>query len=169
MIKHLSSFNDGYKACDLLFVYGSLKKGSWNNHVLGDAELLGDYVTAEAGWMTNVGFPYMIFSGDIDECGMRSTQMGNGCEPYHQRCASGELYYTKDRRIKRRLDLLEGEGSHYRRRSKLVRPVLAKCYSSEIEATIYTPCDIHSALMNDACGEEKLDSEGYQKYWKWTG
>ena len=45
------------------FVYGSLKNGFWNNHVLRDSIRVGKAVTKAKFLLTDVGFPYMVPEG----------------------------------------------------------------------------------------------------------
>jgi gamma-glutamylcyclotransferase (GGCT)/AIG2-like uncharacterized protein YtfP len=79
-----------------VFVYGTLKKGYGNSHLLRNAEFVGHGYTIETYRMFNVGFPI------IREC-----EDGN---PVY-----GEVYEVDDQTLKN-LDRLENEGVMYDRK-----------------------------------------------------
>ena len=80
------------------FVYGSLKKGHWNNSVLGDSEFLGRG-TARGYDLVDLGsFPAVY----------RASYNGD------KKLVSGELYQIDEGTLER-LDWLEGNGSFYQR------------------------------------------------------
>lgn len=51
------------KRC-LLFVYGTLKKGKHNNHILQNSELLGEFRTERKYTLFDGGFPIVERSGN---------------------------------------------------------------------------------------------------------
>lgn len=83
-----------------VFVYGTLKRGFWNNHAfLGTAAFLGEAVSvADCFHMYDGGFPYVT---------------NNGISRI-----KGELYEFEDERILAGLDRLEGVPTHYVRVEK---------------------------------------------------
>jgi len=87
-----------------VFVYGSLKKGYWNNSLLKESQLLFEATTVYGGYgMVDLGsFPAVIKGGDFR--------------------VSGEVYKVDDRTLQR-LDALEGNGSFYNREEVLVEPL----------------------------------------------
>jgi len=85
----------------LVFVYGTLKRGFWNNYLLEDAEFLGEGTTLEKFKLFTVGFPYAV----PDKSGLP---------------LRGEVYRVCKGTLKR-LDRLEGYPSHYRRKEVEVR------------------------------------------------
>ena len=88
----------------LVFVYGSLKSGHWNNYILQSSKLLGKYLTSDKYLLTNVGFPYLI-----PEDRLTGDRKGAG------RPVIGEVYEVTEEGVLARLDALEGEGYHYSR------------------------------------------------------
>ena len=82
---------------ELIFAYGSLKRGFYNHHILVEGEFLGKAQTKERFSMVSFGtYPAAI---KID---------GNGFY------LLGELYRVTGKALKE-LDDLEGEGSFYKR------------------------------------------------------
>lgn len=49
-----------YNFCNLVFVYGSLQTGCWNNHLLLSSDYMWDDVTEGRFVLTDIGFPYAI-------------------------------------------------------------------------------------------------------------
>ena len=107
-----------------IFVYGSLRKGLHNHHLLeeGGAVLLGDFESEEKLFMIGLrsgAYPYVID------------------EPVHQSCQlttiKGEVYEVSYDLIQR-LDLFEGHPHHYTRTPIIVyqedrfKPVIAYTY-----------------------------------------
>jgi gamma-glutamylcyclotransferase (GGCT)/AIG2-like uncharacterized protein YtfP len=80
----------------LVFVYGTLKRGFWNNYLLEGSELLGEGTTLERFSLYTVGFPYAVPDG--------------GGLPLR-----GEVYRVDEETLKR-LDALEGYPNHYKRK-----------------------------------------------------
>ncbi|WP_041440137.1 gamma-glutamylcyclotransferase [Thermovibrio ammonificans] len=96
-----------------LFVYGSLKRGYWNNRLLRKCRYLGTGVTKEPFKLYSVGFPYAV----PDSRGLP---------------VKGEVYEV-DLKTLKDLDNLEGCPNHYKR--KLVEVELAS--KQTVEAYIY--------------------------------
>lgn len=95
----------------LVFVYGSLKKGHWNHHVLGDSVLVGTAVTKEAFVLTDCGFPYAI----------ESKHARTATESLTERPIVGEVYHITSEATLARLDALEGvRSNHYNRNIAMV-------------------------------------------------
>lgn len=84
----------------LVFVYGTLKKGFYNNPYLVYAKYLGEFETSEANYrMIDLGsFPGVV------------KMSGDETEGY----IAGELYEVDDNTLKS-LDVLEGNGQLYNR------------------------------------------------------
>ena len=83
-----------------IFVYGTLKRGHGNHHLLETATFLGVAVTAPEFTMLRLGgFPGIVRSGETE--------------------IKGELYEVDDATL-RRLDRLEGHPSFYERQSLTV-------------------------------------------------
>ena len=80
----------------LVFVYGTLKRGFWNNYLLKEAEFLGEGTTLEKFKLYTVGFPYALSDGE----GLP---------------LRGEVYEVEEETLKR-LDALEGYPNHYKRK-----------------------------------------------------
>ncbi len=97
----------------LLFVYGTLKRGFWNNALLKRAKFIGEGVTRERFKLYTVGFPYAV----PDSGGLP---------------VKGEVYEV-DQKTLSELDNLEGYPVHYKR-----KPVKVKLNSGrEVEALMY--------------------------------
>lgn len=76
-----------------VFVYGSLKRGYWNNSLLSTAKFIGEAFTIDGSYtMYDGGFPYVVLGGDDD--------------------VSGEVWEVDDDTL-RNLDRLEGVPDHY--------------------------------------------------------
>lgn len=85
----------------LVFVYGTLKRGNFNNRILAGAAFIGKAKTAPIYRMlSNGAFPYLIHAG-------------NGI-PCH-----GEIYEVDDETLAR-LDQLEGVPYHYVRKTIVI-------------------------------------------------
>lgn len=85
---------------ELLFVYGSLKRGYWNHHYMKDCEFLGEATVGNYA-MFNVGFPILLPPSQIEN------------QDYHLLGeVRGELWYVDNLE---RFDRLENEGSLYNR------------------------------------------------------
>jgi gamma-glutamylcyclotransferase (GGCT)/AIG2-like uncharacterized protein YtfP len=79
-----------------VFVYGTLKNGFWNHHLLKGCEFVGDAATVPTYKMIENGFPVVM----PDPAG---------------KPLAGEIYTVDDETLAR-LDQLEREGSSYDRR-----------------------------------------------------
>lgn len=86
----------------LVFVYGTLKRGHGNNHILEGQRMVGPAVTRRRFHVTCVGFP-IAYRGGPDP-----------------RPLQGELYAVDDWALIR-MDRLEGVPRHYQRTSAKVR------------------------------------------------
>lgn len=88
---------------ELLFVYGSLKRGYWNHHYMKDCEFLGDVSTySDEFAVFNVGFPMVLTAKSI---------VHQDCELLKR--VRGELWKVDSLE---RFDRLENEGSLYVRK-----------------------------------------------------
>src|SRR5215831_9216536 len=122
---------------ELVFVYGTLKRGYGNHHILGDSAFIGEGQTLARCRLFNAGFPVLR---------RRLNHDGPWNAPVR-----GELYEVADPEVMRRLDALEGEGRMYHRRKKKIvmatgRTVKAFAYVGDAKAfkfcAIYpTPVD----------------------------
>lgn len=89
-----------------VFVYGTLKKGYSNNHILKTSTFLGKRTTEDKYFLGNVGFPYAFPSSMFFH--------NEETEPYLKK-VEGELYKVDSPTTLSHLDSLEGEGFHYNR------------------------------------------------------
>jgi len=89
-----------------VFVYGTLKRGHGNNHVLGDSTFLGTGETVARCRLFNSGFP-VLRPGDKNHAELN-------------RPVRGELFEVSEETLDR-LDRLEGEGRMYFRFTKFIR------------------------------------------------
>jgi len=96
---------EDFDLCNRVFVYGSLKKGEWNNRILGDSDLLSETVTKGDFCLGNVGFPY-AFSAAITPDEYKKL-----LHPVR-----GEVWKVDTFRTFLSLDGLEGYPHHYNRR-----------------------------------------------------
>ena len=78
-----------------VFVYGSLKIGFHNDMLLSSAEYLGDSITMDKYLMESYGRVPILHK-----------------DAHHHIC--GEIYAVNDDELER-LDILEGNGTHYKR------------------------------------------------------
>lgn len=86
---------------ELFFVYGTLKSGKGNNHILKDAKLLGNAKTVDEYILYNLGCPAAV-------------RDGKGLP------VLGEVYGVEDLKTIDRLDQLEGNGHFYTRHERMV-------------------------------------------------
>lgn len=95
-----------------LFVYGTLKKGYWNNQLLKDSKFVGDSVTKNKYALYTSGIPFL---SDIEEVSK----------------VHGELYEIDSFTLER-CDRLEGHPTFYTRKEIPIivnnAEVLAWCY-----------------------------------------
>lgn len=109
---------------NLVFVYGSLKRGNWNNCYLEDANYIGKAVTVDRFLMTNVGFPYMIPEEEVTK-------------ELPTLPVVGEVYLIEDELTQKKLDNLEGISSqHYRHKE-----IFVSVDGEVLRVTAYVPCD----------------------------
>ena len=80
-----------------VFVYGTLKRGIHNHHLLEQSTFVGNAYTVDTFRMFHVGFPIIFFDNHPDA-----------------KSVFGEVYDVDDDTLKR-LDRLESEGSMYNR------------------------------------------------------
>ena len=121
-----------------VFVYGTLKRGLGNHHLLKDSRFLGVGYTGPRFVMLGGGFPVLVWP--------------KGAGP-RQRHVSGELYEVDDATMKR-LDQLEAVGSMYDRYSLPVTYV-----ADGQQERLHT--DAHLYVGRDDCW---LDVDGGYKW-----
>lgn len=120
----------------LVFVYGTLKSGCWNNSFLGDSELVSEDLTEDSFVLTDCGYPYMVPENDCEGL--------TGATPMP---VKGEVYKVTDPNVMSSLDALEGVAhNHY----KHLTIKTAKGY----EVLCYIPCDPYQALSCPLCSSE---------------
>ena len=110
---------------NLVFVYGTLKKGNWNNCLLERAKFVGEAVTCDPFLMTTVGFPYMIPKEMVSRSEVELLPV------------RGEVYEVADALTRLKLDNLEGVSSGHYKRTK----ILVTVGETVKEVLAYTPCD----------------------------
>lgn len=91
--------------CNLVFVYGTLKKGYGNNQLLRNSVYLGDRTTKDQFVLLKHGCPFLVPMSVLPE----------DVDPHYLRPVLGELYQINEA-ILEDLDHLEGNGSFYHRR-----------------------------------------------------
>lgn len=123
-----------------VFVYGTLKMGRGNHRYLRNCEKIGDTVTKEEYVLINCGFPYLIPANLADK---RIPSM-----PVY-----GEVYEVDDATL-RNLDMLEGEGSHYHRKTISTKDFGdVMCYVQlSMDGTEYPLCKVKD-YANKLCYE----------------
>lgn len=92
------------EASPFVFVYGTLKNGYPNNHILGDCECMGTFETEDSYLMTDIGFPFLHPRLSVREV------YGGLLSP-----ARGEVYHVTEGRTLFLLDQLEGHPNLYYR------------------------------------------------------
>ena len=92
---------------NLVFVYGTLKRGFPNNHLLHRARFVGEGQTVARCRLFHAGFPVL-----------RKGLEGYSCLGAPVR---GEVYLVTDQATMDALDNLEGEGRMYHRRSMVIQ------------------------------------------------
>lgn len=121
---------------EYVFVYGSLKKGHWNNRVLQDSKLVGKALTHDKFKMLNSGFP--VLTPDVDGRQVR-----------------GEVYCVTNPDVMRDLDRLEGLGRMYDRK------VHGVALDGSIDMTVYvyvgTTGFVHSRQRMEHPGQRGED------------
>ena len=98
-----------------IFVYGTLKRGSFNNYLLEDSEFIGDVTTKYPYLLIHDSLPFLI----------------KDSHHVHSKIIKGELYEVTDD-IFKKLDELEGHPTFYKRQCIWVinknRMIYAWCY-----------------------------------------
>ena len=111
---------------EVVFVYGSLKQGCWNNHILSSSKFLGKALTKDNYLLTTVGFPYLMPFNRVFEHFRKNTKR-----------VVGELYLVDNVTLKK-LDILEGvSSSHYKQEEIEVITSDDKI----LKAISYIPCN----------------------------
>jgi gamma-glutamylcyclotransferase (GGCT)/AIG2-like uncharacterized protein YtfP len=90
-----------------VFVYGTLKRGYGNHHILADSRFVGEGETVARCRLFNSGFPVLRRRLNLD---------GPWNAPVR-----GEIYEVTNPETLARLDRLESEGFMYHRRIKKIR------------------------------------------------
>jgi gamma-glutamylaminecyclotransferase len=114
-----------------LFVYGTLRQGCTNHHLVFGSPYLGPATTAEPYVMATQksrSFPYIFKHAD-----------------FYAVPVQGEIYEINDE-ILRRLDILEGHPDHYRRQQ--VRVVSPKGKMLECEAYVLEDNGMLNEIVN---------------------
>jgi gamma-glutamylaminecyclotransferase len=99
--------------CDLVFVYGTLKKGWGNNALLATSEYLGERITKDEYVLVGSGCPFMLPLSCLEQI----LDYEDNPSDYHRllRPVRGELYRMDTEWTLASLDGLESEGSWYQR------------------------------------------------------
>lgn len=89
---------------NLVFVYGSLKRGEWNNSLLESSDFICEHTTQEVFCLVDCGFPYAVpkYSVFYEE-------------DYEFHPVRGEVWQIDSVDTFYRLDVLEGHPNHYHR------------------------------------------------------
>lgn len=91
----------------LVFVYGTLKRGHRNNHILGKSRFIGRGVTVAKCRLFDSGFPVLRRASELHK---------------HQNApVEGEVFVVTSEEVMQDLDALESEGRMYHRRTKSIR------------------------------------------------
>jgi len=138
---------------NLVFVYGSLKRGFWNNDVLGNSKrLIEKAVTKGEFVLTNAGFPYMVRTDpQTDVVGPPELPV------------LGEVYQVTSEQVMASLDTLEGvRHGHYKRHQVEVEDV--ETGETQV-ATAYIPCDNNRTIKYPLCETATINN---QLYYEWS-
>ena len=120
----------------LLFVYGTLKRGHGNHHIIRNAEYVGDFVTESKFGLVSMGeFPGMVDCKEPSE---------EGCN------IKGELFFVDDAMLEY-CDRLEGVPHFYRREAITVR--------SESDPPDTISCFVYILNKASAEGKEFIGAE----------
>lgn len=131
--KLMKKLEEDLEVTPYLFVYGTLKLGEYNYFsYLSSSEYIGPRVTSDRYLMVDVGFPYVypeyLFVSMSDE---------------YLRPVLGDLFELDDPEVLRNLDLLEGEGHHYHRKTVLTTDgELAWMYYNKSATRKFWKCNI---------------------------
>lgn len=130
-----------------LFVYGTLRKGYWNNRRLTGANFLGQAITLKPYILWNGGFPIATHNQRVaDLKGVKMLPV------------AGELYEVDETHI-RSCDQLEGHPDWYNR-------TLIQCVTidnTHHDTFIY---EMNSHVGREVCDTLQLDID---KYYRWAG
>lgn len=133
----------------IVFVYGSLKRGFYNEHFLKDAKLISKEATTQEKYelypSSDYFFPYLFSEIDYDK----------------SRHINGELYEVDDKFLNDTLDLLEGvDKGLYSRSSCDVRSASGSDFKAEIYIANETLYDTDMIdFLPFSLSEWTLDSE----------
>lgn len=97
---------------DLVFVYGTLKKGEGNSSLLSFSEFLGERTTKEGYLLVASGFPFMVPRDVLSSL----EEYGEDLKEEWIKPVKGHLFRLDSERTLGSLDMLEGEGHFYHRR-----------------------------------------------------
>lgn len=105
-------YRDDTANVHLVFTYGTLKRGLWNNRILqsGRATFVGTGFTARTFVMFDGGFPYVADPADLEPGAAWRLAAGN---------VWGEVWLVNDATMAD-MDRLEGVPHHYRRDSEII-------------------------------------------------
>lgn len=121
----------------LVFVYGSLKAGYWNNPVLGGSKRMCKAHTKDKYLLTNCGFPYLIPQNALREPERHLTAQ-----------VVGEVYEVTSEKVMASLDILEGvRVNHYKHH----KTVVIGDDGEELEVTAYVAGDPEIAEQFTPC------------------
>jgi gamma-glutamylaminecyclotransferase len=107
-----------------IFVYGSLRKGLHNNHLLDDAKYIGKFTTINHYIMIGTksfSYPYLI-----DPTYLKFNLYSSIADDYSKNIV-GEVYEI-DNVLMKKLDSLEGHPDYYTRKQIQVENDIAKIY-----------------------------------------
>lgn len=123
------------------FVYGSLKKGKGNHSILGTSPFIQEDATYGFYSLGDIGFPYAVPRASVPK-------------EYHKDLnfapVFGEVYEVQSISVVKSLDRLEGEGSHYFRKLRML--------DSGLMAWVYEQPDWQVLF---ACKHCHLTEKGY--------
>lgn len=126
-----------------IFVYGTLKKGYWNNHLLDGAKFLGEALTDKPYRLLGNGVPYAV-PEEADDGGLP---------------VKGEVYEIDVVRHLPRLDQLEGHPNVYTR-----RPLFATGLSGEIEKQ---KVEVEMYEMDNPWSHNSPECDSSEGYYIW--
>jgi gamma-glutamylcyclotransferase (GGCT)/AIG2-like uncharacterized protein YtfP len=101
MVKAITP-QEAFEETPYVAVYGTLKRGFWNNHLLADSEFVGEGYTVGKYELFDVGFPYAVPS-----------KKGLPLKV--------EVYRVPSPEVLEALDFLEGYPEHYLKRVERIR------------------------------------------------
>lgn len=116
-MKETEEIVEDFNICNKVFVYGTLKRGWYNNHLLEGSEFLGSVKSQKVGVLCDYGCP-MFFPET--ECPTTTpivhTLEGEWKGEMVLAPVRGELWEMEDYLTLVKLDFLESEGSFYYRK-----------------------------------------------------